>query len=936
MNPKILRQLYRLKYFIVKFMLFCFSTIMVILANSNPASAQKSDTTEYNLNTQFLSNQLFWQLPFRGAPQEYYGLFPGVVRQDFQGIENLHVRGSRPDEIAYSFEGADIRSAFTGRNLFQIIPEALDQISLETSPSASNSHASALFQHRLRRGGENFKLQLRGESDRFPHSYEEWLGTFSYGYYNLLLLTEGKLFKDNIRFFVVGEGESFADHYRKFWDGFSIGGTEFPLFDQNDGRSLYQIAGTDNIAIQPGNIPNASADRFVLNSIIEANYHPFVFRAIGLYNYEKQQQNDTPIYHVFNQRRIPVLEQYAGLLSLQMDYADVKNLNAHFQFDWLGSGNKNYDPLFGDNFWLYRDSLAIVAKGLPWNAASSLNQFYDSYIIGPEDLNFYSFYFSSPGDIIATYSKSMENAWAASGSVQKQLGKHHLDFGAAFQRRTLRQFIIGNSLLYMNEYRKLGKNNGSHDQDQLLRMRNWGEVDAFGFDIFGNKIDNTDEVNDGPRHPKNYSFYLEDQLVSKKFQLELGLRYDSFASDEPIFPDPANPDVVAIWSDAMQGWASYGNFLTKTMIKSSSHNYLLPRLSALFFINDRLKLNFAWGKYVQQVRFSDVYSSRAYHYKSMLGGYFYNDPHGIDAKPVTSMQTQVGISYQVQHYLKVDAVVFHKITEGHLETDKIVAAPASSINNYFVLANHGESISKGLELSLQYKIRGFTSWLNYTLSDVKDFNSYPISNLADVERGIYNSNPYESKTQKKSTLEYNQRHRINALLSYEFDKSKPNWIAGTGLHLLFRFNSGHNFTLYDCPFGPWAAYLGSLLHDTDPRLRDNEIAHIITPWNYQFDFKLDRQFLLGKIPLTAFVYIQNLFNKENVEHVYWRTGSVTEDGSFDIYPGSKEFFIGTLGEQFFVLYDLINLQHRQHYQIGQGGDLFGHPREIRFGLQIEI
>jgi hypothetical protein len=206
MNQKLLIPLCRSKPLIIAFMLFCLTTTVVIIVSDNPASAQASDTTNHNRNIQLLYNQLLGRLPFRGAPTEYYGLFPGVVRQDFRGIENLHVRGSRPDEIAYSFEGADIRSAFTGRNLFRIIPEALDQIELHISPSASNSHASVLFQHRLRRGGEDFKLSLRGESDRFTHSYEKRLGTFSYGYNNLLLLSEGKFFKDNIHFFVAGKG----------------------------------------------------------------------------------------------------------------------------------------------------------------------------------------------------------------------------------------------------------------------------------------------------------------------------------------------------------------------------------------------------------------------------------------------------------------------------------------------------------------------------------------------------------------------------------------------------------------------------------------------------------------------------------------------------------------------------------------------------------
>ncbi len=70
-----------------------------------------------------------------------------------------------------------------------------------------------------------------------------------------------------------------------------------------------------------------------------------------------------------------------------------------------------------------------------------------------------------------------------------------------------------------------------------------------------------------------------------------------------------------------------------------------------------------------------------------------------------------------------------------------------------------------------------------------------------------------------------------------------------------------------------------------------------------------------------------------MQHVYWRTGSTSVDGSFDS-PGLRDTVAGHSGEEFFVLYDLINHGHRQHYEVNQGGDLFGRPREIRFGLQI--
>jgi len=98
---------------------------------------------------------------------------------------------------------------------------------------------------------------------------------------------------------------------------------------------------------------------------------------------------------------------------------------------------------------------------------------------------------------------------------------------------------------------------------------------------------------------------------------------------------------------------------------------------------------------------------------------------------------------------------------------------------------------------------------------------------------------------------------------------------------------------------------------------------------------VDRTFSIGGTPLTAFLYVQNLFNRKNIQHVYWRTGSAMQDGTF-LDPSLRDVVEMTQGEEFFTLYDLINHDHRQHYELTQGGDLFGRPREIRFGLQVGL
>ena len=115
--------------------------------------------------------------------------------------------------------------------------------------------------------------------------------------------------------------------------------------------------------IQPGNIPQANSEKFTVNSIIAANFGRVELRMIGLYSQQHQRRNDTPILHLFNQKRIPEFKEQAGLLSLQLDYSSPKDLNAHLQIDLMRSNSKTYDPLFEDDFLLYRDSLAVVEKG---------------------------------------------------------------------------------------------------------------------------------------------------------------------------------------------------------------------------------------------------------------------------------------------------------------------------------------------------------------------------------------------------------------------------------------------------------------------------------------------------------------------------------------------------------------------------------------------
>ncbi|KAA3612685.1 MAG: hypothetical protein DWQ05_18730 [Calditrichaeota bacterium] len=127
-----------------------------------------------------------------------------------------------------------------------------------------------------------------------------------------------------------------------------------------------------------------------------------------------------------------------------------------------------------------------------------------------------------------------------------------------------------------------------------------------------------------------------------------------------------------------------------------------------------------------------------------------------------------------------------------------------------------------------------------------------------------------------------------------------------------------------------------MLSDSTPRARIF-VNEITTPWIQNLDLLFERSFNFGQFRTRWFIAIQNVFNRQNEHHVYWRTGKTTDDGSFSTtWPELVDIYKANYGAEWQELYQKINIEHRQHYALEQGGDLFGHPREIRFGVALDF
>jgi len=139
------------------------------------------------------------------------------------------------------------------------------------------------------------------------------------------------------------------------------------------------------------------------------------------------------------------------------------------------------------------------------------------------------------------------------------------------------------------------------------------------------------------------------------------------------------------------------------------------------------------------------------------------------------------------------------------------------------------------------------------------------------------------------------------------------------------FNGGHPFTLGT----------GGRSAETDSRDRIplESLNSSTTPSVFQVDLRIDKTLkLFDTIDLNVYVLVINLFDIKNIENVFLRTGTATDDGVMS-NPNFSGKLLATYGQAYADLYNAINLDYQGGY--GGAGNLYNPPRQIRLGVRLE-
>jgi hypothetical protein len=273
---------------------------------------------------------------------------------------------------------------------------------------------------------------------------------------------------------------------------------------------------------------------------------------------------------------------------------------------------------------------------------------------------------------------------------------------------------------------------------------------------------------------------------------------------------------------------------------------------------------------------------------------------------------EIGANYKLKDIGSFSLTGFLKDNSDQFDIQTVIVSSGSGNEVHQYPQTSGKSRQRGVELTGEFSNRsGFKTSFSYSFVD--------------------------SDADLSSTLSsYVHEHRLVSLVEYRLNTQTGSVLDELGLIALVTYTSGHPIGY----FRPTSSFslnpqdAGMHYSSVDPRTRRPSNGES-TPSNFQMDARVDKHIKFGALGVNVFVYAQNIFNTRNVSNVYPGSGKADDDG-FLSNPDVSSGFVNSLGPRYVELYRAINLQNGQAYRRATGTSLWGSPRQIRFGVRIDV
>lgn len=857
-------------------------------------------------------------MPVRGI-NNLLATSAGVVIKD----NVVHVRGGRFDEVGFYLEGVTVTDPVAGGRGVTLNQDALEEIQVQAGGYTAEFGGanSGIIRQSLKTGGSQLKASVEYITDNITFKSKKnafdgkkRLGAYWYGYDELSAVLSGPVFDNTVKFFGNFNYVYNRDPNPQPFPGISMG----KIGDSRTGDTV-------NFVYPAGPVMGSQQRTFSYIGTLSIDLKPVMLRLSGTYSNIRTDVSGTTIASIFNSR-VGINNRNNGMFNVKMTHVISPDMYYELTGGYYLQNREIYDPYLKTDIWGYGDSVANANAGVVWQRSArdlEVNNRHGQFA-RPYAYSVMGFSFTGNGTPSVGYSKFDRNGITLAGNLSWIANKtHSLKLGGELQTYTIRNYAPGGVLglaSSLNTVTTAKPNVNADSLKRVLLMTNG--INNYGYDFFGNK---TDDGMLAPHKPVYASAYITDKIEYQDLVLNIGLRYDYFNVDNKMMLDPAMPDYSIVKSTGElkdSGWVDVPTF-----------SMISPRLGFSFPVTDRTMFHAQYGKFVQETRLADTYLGY-YNIAYNLGagsGYFYSNPTGNYLKPTRTTQYELGFTQQLTDNISVDVTGFYKDVKDQTVFFQQITAKQSQFKSYYTLQNGDFATTKGVELTFTMR-RTERLQVNGMLAfqDAEGTGSYANSNRGIVGSPLDGVTPYYPKY--ISPLEYNNSLRGSLNLDYRFaDGDGGSILENSGISLLMSYNSGHPFTL-----GESNQFIG----EADGRFRSplEPLNSSTTPSNFQVDLRIDKSVKLME-GLNANIYVQviNLFDKLNVQNVFLRTGTASDNGVIS-NPDLTGQLISTYGQQYIDFYRATYIDYAEAYQSTQLQTvpyMYGPPRQIRLGIRLE-
>lgn len=897
--------------------------------------AERAMIRKDETNTNIIKNaEEIQNMPVRGL-QDIAAFSAGVVKEENSSAMN--VRGGRGGETAVYIDGVLVNDPYNNAVRVYLPNEAIEEMSIQTGGfNAEYGDAmSGIIAITTNAGTEKYSGSFQVITDEFLSPDEKRLGTYSYGFNEYIASLSGPIIPKTKHTFFISASRKYRADYTPSW-GWAENSDKLkdwtyyqPIKTTVFNDSLgYNVIALDTLGNE---IYDTLAHKYHFNARLPENSSSdWSFTGKVKFQLGKSMQLKSSFVQTTRKMSADFLGLAAGIQPVMFFNTDhrpeyntnTRSINTTFthtlssrtfyeaKLNLFDTERTCWDPIFKDDLAQYGDP-----KNNPWPDIPM--QYGEAYTgrITPD--------FFQPGATYDNFFKQRTTYWGIDFDITHQQGKHHtLKAGFEYKYHTLRSIRIYSPSKFV-------------DPDYTSDLEKYRAMDirAYGYDLEGNEVDEGDYLEDvvrdetgkpisgfmnqAPYNPIIMSAYFQDKIEFEDLILNIGLRYDHVNPNAWMFKEQEatfDADGVLVEGTGMFGGDQI--FDKTDVVDSETYYFISPRLGMSFPVTDRTVFHAQYGKFYQAPRLTDLYLSPFYLDRFVNSGGYFTSLNNPNLRPPKTTSYEVGFKQRLSDNASLQLTAFYKETEDLVQLLNVT----TDVTNIAFQMNGDFGTIRGLDFIFNLRrYKNLSATINYELQYAKGTGSASGSNFDIAWQG--GARGHFPKF--AMPLEFEQRHTGSLNLDYRFGKDDaPMFLKNSGANLMLSFNSGNPYTrMKTFNTNP---FTGRYDNDNVSESPYSAVNSEISPWVYKIDLKVNKDFYFGSTKLTAYVWVLNLLNTDNVREV-WITTGLPDDTGFLGTPAGKTYW-DTLDEAGQKAFRMREMDYNN----------YGIPRQIRLGLQLDL